>query len=120
VHPRHRVPVASLWAQTAWAVVLVFTGTYEQLYTYVTFAVILMSGGAVAAGFVLRRTRPDHPRPYRTWGYPLVPALFLGTTVLLVANTLWEKPVESLVGLGLLLLGLPAYAVFRRRNRRTV
>ena len=117
VHPTHRVPVASLWAQTAWSVALVFTGSYEQLYTYAIFAVLLMTGAAVAAVFVLRRTRPEHPRPYRTWGYPVVPALFLAACFLLVANTVWEKPTESLLGLGLLVLGLPAYALFRRRNR---
>jgi APA family basic amino acid/polyamine antiporter len=67
------------------------------------------------AVFVLRRSRPDAPRPYRVWGYPWVPWLFILTSVALVLNTLVEKPVESLIGLGLVLLGVPAYAWWRRR-----
>ncbi len=69
-----------------------------------------------ASVFILRRRRPDLPRPYRTWGYPVVPALFILACLLLIGNTLKESPVESLLGLGLVALGLPAYAMFRRRN----
>jgi len=69
-----------------------------------------------AAVFVLRRKRPDLPRPYKVWGYPVVPALFILTCGLLVANTLTERPLESLWGLGLVALGLPAYAYWRRRT----
>ncbi len=65
--------------------------------------------------FVLRRTRPDLRRPYRVWGYPVVPGLFIIACGLLVANTLSERPLESLWGLGLVALGLPAYAAWRRR-----
>ncbi|HYG65429.1 MAG TPA: APC family permease, partial [Thermoanaerobaculia bacterium] len=109
VHPRFRTPVPSLWAQTAWSLVLVFSGTYQQLYTYVIFASILFHAGTAAAVFVLRRRRPDLPRPYRVWGYPWVPALFILACLLLIGNTLAESPVESLAGLGLVALGLPAY-----------
>jgi basic amino acid/polyamine antiporter, APA family len=115
VHPRHRTPVACLWAQTAWALVLTFSGTYSQLYTYVIFASVVFHAMTAAAVFVFRRRLPDYPRPYRTWGYPLIPALFILACLLLIANTLKESPVESLVGLGLVALGLPAYAMFRRR-----
>ena len=114
VHPRHRVPVASLWAQSAWAVVLTLSGTYSQLYTYVIFASVVFHAMTAAAVFVFRRRLPDFPRPYRTWGYPLVPALFILACLLLIGNTLKESPVESLIGLGLVALGLPAYAMFRR------
>lgn len=114
VHPRYRTPVRCLWAQSAWAVLLVFSGTYEQLYTYVVFASILFHAATAAAVFVLRRKRPDLPRPYRTWGYPAVPALFILACLLLIGNTLAERPVESLLGLGLVALGLPAYAWLRR------
>jgi APA family basic amino acid/polyamine antiporter len=116
VHPRFRTPVRSLWAQTAWALLLTLSGTYEQLYTYVVFVSVMFHAATAAAVFVLRRTRPDHPRPYRTWGYPAVPALFILACLLLVGNTLAEKPVESLLGLGLLALGLPAYLWFRKRT----
>lgn len=120
IHPRHRTPVVSLWTQTAWTVLLTVSGTYEQLFTYVIFASFLFHAACAMAVFVLRRRHPDMPRPYRTWGYPVVPALFLLACLLLVGNTLWEEPVESLWGLLLVALGLPAYAVFARRRRRAM
>jgi len=116
IDPRHRVPVASLWAQTAWSLVLTFSGTYSQLYTYVIFASVVFHVMTAAAVFVFRARRPDHPRPYRTWGYPLVPALFILACLLLIGNTLKESPAESLIGLGLVALGLPAYWVFWKRS----
>lgn len=116
VHPRFRTPVRSLWAQTAWALLLTLSGTYEQLYTYVVFVSVMFHAATAAAVFVLRRTRPDHPRPYHTWGYPVVPALFILGCLLLVGNTLAERPLESLIGLGLLAAGLPAYLWFRKRT----
>jgi APA family basic amino acid/polyamine antiporter len=116
VHPRHRTPVRSLWAQSAWSLVLVFSGTYEQLYTYVVFASVLFHAATAAAVFVFRRRLPDAPRPYRTWGYPAVPALFLLACLLLIGNTLAERPVESLIGLGLVALGVPAFVGFRGRS----
>jgi APA family basic amino acid/polyamine antiporter len=114
LHPRTQVPAASLIAQGAWAIVLTFSGTYDQLYTYVVFALVIFHAATGAAVFVLRRTQPDRPRPYRTWGYPWVPALFVLSSLALVVNTLGERPVESLVGVGFLALGLPAYAAWKR------
>jgi APA family basic amino acid/polyamine antiporter len=70
-----------------------------------------------AAVIVLRRRSPELPRPYRTWGYPVVPVLFIGACLLLIGNTLVAKPVESLLGTAVLLLGIPAYVWFRRRAR---
>ena len=116
VDPKYRTPVACLWAQTAWSLVLTLSGSYSQLYTYAIFAGIVFHVMIAAAVFVLRRTRPDAPRPYRTWGYPVVPALFILACLLLIGNTLKESPFESLAGLGLVALGLPAYWMFRRRN----
>jgi APA family basic amino acid/polyamine antiporter len=67
------------------------------------------------AVFVLRRTRPEHPRPYRVWGFPVVPVVFILTAMAFVLNTLVERPMESLWGLGMLAVGLPAYFFWRRR-----
>jgi APA family basic amino acid/polyamine antiporter len=115
IHPRHRTPAASLLAQGGWSILLTCSGTYEQLYTYVTFAVTVFYALTGAAVFVLRRTLPGHPRPYRTWGYPWVPAAFVLSSAALAANTLLERPTESALGLALMLLGLPAYAFWRSR-----
>ena len=117
IHPRYLTPAACIATQGLWAIVLTCSGTYEQLYTYVTFAVVLFHAATGSAVFVMRRRRPEAPRPYRTWGYPWVPALFVLTSLLLAVNTLVEKPVESAVGLLLLVLGLPAYLWWRRRER---
>jgi basic amino acid/polyamine antiporter, APA family len=114
IHPRTLTPVRSLWAQSAWASALVLSGSYAQLYTYVTFAAVAFHVATGAAVFVLRQKRPELPRPYRTWGYPVVPLLFVLTTAALVLNTILESPKESLVGLGLMILGIPAYVYWRR------
>ncbi|MGE5234038.1 MAG: APC family permease [Acidobacteriota bacterium] len=114
IHPRYRVPARSLWAQSLWSVVLALSGKYDQLYTYVVFAAVLFHVATGAAVFVLRRTRPEAPRPYRTWGYPWVPLAFILASLLLVGNTVLERPVQSLIGLGLVALGLPAYFYWRR------
>lgn len=109
VHPRYRTPHVAIAALTVWSAVLALSGTYEQLFTYVMFASILFNVAAGAALFWLRRIKPDHPRPYRTWGYPVVPLVFIAGSTAFVINTLLERPIESLAGLGLLALGLPAY-----------
>jgi basic amino acid/polyamine antiporter, APA family len=109
VHPRYRTPHIAIVALTVWSSVLALSGTYEQLFTYVMFASILFSVAAGVALFRLRYTMPEQPRPYRTWGYPIVPLVFVGGSLAFVVNTLVERPTESLLGLGLLALGLPAY-----------
>jgi len=115
VHPRYRTPGRCLLAQGGWSALLAVSGTFSQLYTYAMFAVTLFHVATGAAVFVLRRMRPEIPRPYKVWGYPVVPALFILTCGLLVGNTLSERPLESLWGLGLVALGLPAYAYWRRQ-----
>ena len=119
VHPRFRTPGRSLWAQSLWAIALTLSGTYEQLYTYVVFAAVLFHVATAGAVFILRRKLPEAPRPYKVWGYPVVPALFIFASILLIANTLLEKPTESVLGLGLVALGLPAYLWWRRHPEET-
>ena len=93
-----------------------FSGTYNQLITYVIVAVFLFHAATGAAVMVLRRTRPDAPRPYRVWAYPLLPVLVVVSALAFVANSLVEKPVESGIGLALLALGIPAYLGWRRKE----
>lgn len=114
VHPSYRTPHVAIVALTVWSAILTLSGTYEQLFTYVMFSSILFSAAAGVALFRLRRTHPDHPRPYRAWGYPVVPALFVLGSGAFVLNTLLERPVESIAGLGLLALGVPVYMYSRR------
>ena len=121
VHPRYRSPHVAIVALTIWASLLALSGTYQQLFTYVVFTSVLFSllGGLTL--FRLRKTRPAAARPYRVWGYPVVPGLFVLGSALMVANTLRERPFESLAGLGLLVAGLPVYMYWKRkaRTRRT-
>lgn len=114
VHPKHRTPSVSILALSAWAALLVLSGRYDQLYTYVIFASVILYGMATAAVIVLRRKRPDLNRPYRTWGYPVVPIVFVLGIVSLVISTLWKSPRESLMGLALIALGLPFYFYWKR------
>ncbi len=115
-HPRFRTPSAAIGVQalTASAILLVL-GTFERALYYTTFAILLATIADVAALYRLRRTQPRRPRPYRAWGYPWVPALYIVACAVVAGILVWGQPEECLYGLGLLALGLPFYAVFRRR-----
>jgi APA family basic amino acid/polyamine antiporter len=116
VHPRHRTPSVSILLLSAWAALLVLSGRYDQLYTYVIFASSILYAMATASVIVLRFKRPDLYRPYRTIGYPWVPITFVLAISCLVASTLIKSPRESFMGLGLIALGLPFYFYWKRRN----
>jgi APA family basic amino acid/polyamine antiporter len=118
VHPVYRTPHVAIAVTCVWSAVLAVSGSYEQLFTYVTFASVLFSTLGGLAIFRLRRTHAHLPRPYRVWGYPVVPALFVAGSGLLVVNTLMERPAESLLGLGFVALGLPMYWHWRGRATR--
>lgn len=117
VHPQHRTPSVSILALSSWGALLVLSGRYTQLYTYVIFASVILYGMATAAVIVLRFKRPDMPRPYRTLGYPFVPVVFVLAISCLVVSTLLKSPRESLMGVGLVALGLPFYFFWKRRRQ---
>jgi len=117
VHPRFHTPALSIVAQGIWSGVLVLSGTLSQLVSYTGFAVVLFSGIAVAGLFVLRRRYPDEPRPYRAWGYPLSPAVFVAAAAAMLANEVWSRPAPALTGLAVSLAGVPVYLWFDRRGR---
>ena len=117
---RTHAPVASLLVMAAWASVLAMLGTFDQLTNYVVFAGWIFYALTTASVFVLRRTMPDAPRSYRTIGYPLTPLVFVLAGIWLLYNTLAtpSSRAEAVVGLALIVLGLPFYAWFRRPRRR--
>jgi len=116
VNSKSKAPVWAIIAQSAWGCVLALSGTFDQITTYTIFALWLFFGVTVSAVFVLRRKMPNAPRPYKTVGYPFVPVLFVLVAVWLVINSIVTTPVESLIGLFLIALGLPVYLYFRRRR----
>jgi len=116
VHPRWLTPANSLLVQAGISIALTITGQYDRLYTYVVFAQFLAYALMCGAVIRLRRRRADLPRPYRAWGYPFTPLLFIGFAVWLVFNTIREDPLDSAVGAGLILLGLPVYWYFKNRR----
>ena len=109
VHPRYRTPHLAIVALGVWSSMLALSGSYEQLFTYVMFASTLLHALGAFGVFRLRRLRPDAPRPYRVWGYPFVPMVYIAGAGALVLNTLVERPRESIAGLAFLALGLPVY-----------
>jgi APA family basic amino acid/polyamine antiporter len=116
VHPVYRTPHVAIVCLTVWSAALALSGSYNQLFTYVMFASLLFSAAGGLAVFRLRYLRPDIPRPYKAWGYPIVPGLFVLGSTAFVINTLLERPGESLAGLGLMALGLPAYWYWKRQT----
>jgi basic amino acid/polyamine antiporter, APA family len=115
VHPRYQTPGFAILAQGLWAFVLLLSGSYETLLDYALFALWLSYGLMVAGVMILRRTQPDLPRPYRMWGYPVTPVLFLAITAWFLVNMLRTRPVPSLAGLLLIATGVPVYFVWARR-----
>ncbi len=115
VHPRFHTPHLALLVQAVWAVVLVAAGTYEQLFTYVIFAAFVFYALTALAVVVLRRTRPHAPRPYRVFGYPYVPIIFVLGSALFLANTLIEEPVQAGFGAIMLAAGVLVYWFWKRK-----
>jgi len=118
VHPRFGTPAFSVLVSSAWAIGLAATGSFEQLFTYVIFSAWIFYALAGASVFVLRRSRPDAPRPFRVPGYPWTPLVFVVSAAAIVLNTIWARPQRSLLGLGIVALGLPAYRAWRRAHPR--
>jgi N-acyl-D-aspartate/D-glutamate deacylase/amino acid transporter len=119
VHPRFRTPAFAIIAGSAWAALLAASGTFEQLLTYVVFAGWIFYGLGAMSIFVYRRRAPDMPRPFRVPGYPLTPLLFVLASAAVVLNTLFSQTGRALVGLAVVLTGVPAYLLWRRATART-
>ncbi|MFZ3243917.1 MAG: amino acid permease [Candidatus Acidiferrales bacterium] len=115
VHPKFLTPVRALTFQAIFASVLALTGTFEQLFNLYVFAQWIFYGLQTAGVIWLRHKEPDMPRPYRTWGYPVLPILFVIGAAALTVNILIQSPVRSTIGLALILSGLIFYARWRKR-----
>lgn len=116
VHPRFRTPALSIAIFAVWTSILCLSGRYEQLFTYATFAIILAYVAAGISLFVFRRKRPDAERPYRCWGYPWTPVIFIGSSLAVAVATIWNQPRETLAGVAILAAGVPVYLWMRRRR----
>ena len=115
IHPVHRTPSRAIVAQGIWSSVLAATGAYRALFSRVIYTEWLFFALMAAGLFVLRR-RPGYDPPYRTWGYPVVPVVFILASLAIVANQVYRQPVEAAVGLGLVAAGLPLYYLSHARR----
>jgi APA family basic amino acid/polyamine antiporter len=108
------VPVVALLVQSLWACVLALSGSFDTLTDYVVFGSWIFYALVTTSVFVFRRKYPDAERPYRAFGYPVVPILFLLVAGWLLVNTIWTSPTQSFMGIFLIALGLPVYYYLTR------
>ena len=116
IHPKYSTPAYAIIFQSTWAILLIlFWGTFENLISYVVFTDAIFFGLAATAVFVLRKRKPDAKRPYKTFGYPVTPIIFILIELWFVVTIVSEKPLQSLAGLGFMLLGVPVYYFWKRK-----
>jgi APA family basic amino acid/polyamine antiporter len=115
ISARARVPTRAVALVGICAIVFALSGTFDVITDLIVFVLLLFNGLAVASIYVLRRKLPDVPRPYRMWGYPILPAMYLGATGYLMINTLLATPGRALAGIGVVALGIPVYFYYARR-----
>jgi APA family basic amino acid/polyamine antiporter len=113
------VPSNSLLWQGIWASVLVLSGTFDQLTDMLIFCVFIFYGATTFGVFILRRRMPDVHRPYKVWGYPIVPAIFILFCIGLFFNTIIARPREAAIGMTLILSGIPVYLFLKRRYSKS-
>jgi len=116
VHPKYKTPAVSIAAQAAFSILLVVSGSLDAIANYVGFSITLFAGAAVAAIFVLRAREPEAPRPFRAWGYPFTPAIFVIVSALIVANAVYADPKVTGIGTAIILAGIPLYWWFKRKT----
>jgi APA family basic amino acid/polyamine antiporter len=115
VHPRFQTPHRAIVLQAIWSSVLVATATYRDLFTRVVYTEWIFFGLMAGGLFILRR-RPGYAPPFRTWGHPVVPIVFIVSTAIIVINQIVAEPLSSAIGLLLVVSGLPVYALWGRRR----
>jgi APA family basic amino acid/polyamine antiporter len=117
IHPTYGTPAFAIGVAGAWSALLAAIGSFEQLLTFVVFIGWIFYALAASSLFVYRRREPNAVRTYRVPGYPVTPLIFIVAAVALVANTIATQPLRAAIGLGIVLLGVPAYLFWRRQAR---
>jgi len=117
---KKNVPAVSMWYQGIWACVLVLSGTFDQLTDMIIFAVFIYYGATALGVFILRKKMPDAPRPYKVWGYPIIPGIVVLFSAVLFINTIIERPREAGIGMALMLTGVPLYFWFRKKQENSI
>jgi basic amino acid/polyamine antiporter, APA family len=115
---KSRVPGNSLWLQGIWSSLLVLSGTFDQLTDMLVFAAFIFYGATAFGVFVMRKKAPELERPYRTWGYPVIPAVYVLFCMALVINTLITQPREAVIGISLVAAGIPLFFYFRKNMEK--
>lgn len=119
VHPRFRVPSKAILAQMVWSALLCFSGTYQSLFEYVAFALIVFYAATGFAVFILRKKASGRDRPFKTWGYPILPAVYVLVLGVVFIAVFFSRPVPSLTGLLVIGTGLPAYFFWNSGSRKS-
>jgi APA family basic amino acid/polyamine antiporter len=114
------VPGFAIVIQGIWSILLCLSGTYNQLLDYVIFAVLIFFTLTILSIFILRKKRPDVERPYKAFGYPVIPAIYILITITISVILLIYKPDYTLPGLGFVLLGIPVFFLWNRKRKRSV
>jgi APA family basic amino acid/polyamine antiporter len=115
VHPRYRVPTKAIVWQGIWSSLLCLSGTYQDLFEYVVFALVIFWAATGLAVIVLRYKQPEIARPYKAWGYPILPILFVLINLGVFLNTIWAQPLQSFIGLIILIVGIPAFLYWKSK-----
>jgi len=118
IHPKWRTPAFSLIGQSLWAAVLTLSRGYTWLYTYIIFGMVLSYELTVIGMFWLRWRRPEIPRPYRCTGYPWLPAIYVLLGAAWILNTIWTRPIQALLSIAIVLIGVPFYLFWKRGSQR--
>ena len=116
IHPRFKSPANALIIQCVWACLLTFTGTFNQLITYIIFASWIFYGMSAGAVIILRNKKPDMERPYKTPVYPWIPIIFILFAIFLTINSIMEAPRDAAIGAGIILVGLPMYYYWKKNG----
>jgi APA family basic amino acid/polyamine antiporter len=116
IHPVYQTPSVALLLQAVWSVLLVWSGTFDQLTDMLIFSAFIFYGATALAVILMRKREPLQPRTYKVIGYPFTPFLFCVFCLLLIGVTLQSQPREALAGLGLIALGIPFYLYWTRKK----